>query len=334
MDIKRMIKTAEPIALLNEITTERWHELRKTGVGGSEAGAILGLSKYQSPLSLWILKTGRTEPDEGNENTEYGNILENPIRHEVFPKYFEKETGTRPIVLKPKYMWRSTEHQHMLANIDGFVHYNGKLYGLEIKTGSSYMLKDWGGRNGEEVPDTYYAQVQHYMAVLGLDEFILFGAIGNTAVIRWVPRNDDFIGGDFGLINSERLFFDRVKSGKPEGAPMPIGTDADMDALMNLSDPQSDDVTEIDSTLPELYAEYRDREKEWEDKKEEVKQQIIKELGQAKYGIADGYKVTFNKVLSKRIDTKSLKASEPEIARKYTKQTESGRLTVKEVDIE
>lgn len=332
MDIKKMIKTAEPVARLDEITDEMWHEMRKTGVGGSDAGAILGMSKYQSPLSLWMLKTGRTEPSEGNENTEYGNILENPIRHEVFPKYFEKETGVRPIVLKPKYMWRSTENPHMLANIDGFVHYDGKLYGLEIKTGSSYMLKDWGGRNGDKVPDVYYAQVQHYMTVLGLDKFIIFGAIGNAAVIRWVPRNEDFINGDFGLINAERLFFDRVKSGKPEDAPMPIGIDADMDALMSLSDPQSDDVTEIDSELARHYDEARQAEKVWKKRKEEVKQQIIKELGQAKYGIADGYKVTFSKVKSNRLDSKKLKSMYPDIAQECTSETESGRFTVKEVE--
>ena len=37
-------------------TREQWLELRRTGIGGSDAGAILGLNKYSTPLSVYLAK--------------------------------------------------------------------------------------------------------------------------------------------------------------------------------------------------------------------------------------------------------------------------------------
>ena len=36
---------------------EKWLEMRTTGIGGSDAGAILGMNKYASPLTISALKT-------------------------------------------------------------------------------------------------------------------------------------------------------------------------------------------------------------------------------------------------------------------------------------
>ena len=36
-----------------------WHNLRKKGIGGSDAGVIIGKNKYKNILQLWEEKTGR-----------------------------------------------------------------------------------------------------------------------------------------------------------------------------------------------------------------------------------------------------------------------------------
>ena len=47
------------IAKLENLTHEEWLELRRTGIGGSDCAAALGLSKWQSQLGLWSGKACR-----------------------------------------------------------------------------------------------------------------------------------------------------------------------------------------------------------------------------------------------------------------------------------
>ncbi len=48
----RLVKT-------NDLSREDWLEVRKNGIGSSDATAALGLNPYQSQLELWMEKTGR-----------------------------------------------------------------------------------------------------------------------------------------------------------------------------------------------------------------------------------------------------------------------------------
>lgn len=128
--------------------TPEWHDARRAGLGGSDAGIILGLSQYTTPRQLWLLKTGRTSPDAGNAYTRCGQLLEDAILERAY--YGHALRGG------PLGSMRSNERPHMLANIDGV--FDGRI--VEIKTTG----KSWHGK----VPDTYVAQVRHYLYVTGL----------------------------------------------------------------------------------------------------------------------------------------------------------------------
>ena len=41
------------------MSREEWLRVRKQGIGASDAAAAVGLNPYQSPLELWMVKTGR-----------------------------------------------------------------------------------------------------------------------------------------------------------------------------------------------------------------------------------------------------------------------------------
>jgi putative phage-type endonuclease len=41
--------------------TQEWHEHRARSRNASETPAVLGLSPWQMPYQLWLLKTGRSE---------------------------------------------------------------------------------------------------------------------------------------------------------------------------------------------------------------------------------------------------------------------------------
>lgn len=45
-----------PVALLSteNLPYEKWLEARKKGLGGSDASVVCGISRYKSPVELWI----------------------------------------------------------------------------------------------------------------------------------------------------------------------------------------------------------------------------------------------------------------------------------------
>ena len=63
------------------LSREEWLRYRKCGIGGSDVAAILGISKWNSAISLWLDKTNQTnEPVEENEAMYFGSLLEPLLR--------------------------------------------------------------------------------------------------------------------------------------------------------------------------------------------------------------------------------------------------------------
>lgn len=130
-------------------THAEWLAMRDLGIGGSDAGAIMGTNPYKTARQVWGEKT-KIEPStfNGNDLTELGNVLEDHIRNLFAPDAIpEKELGTL----------QSTEHPHLLANCDG------------IEPGAIVEIKTSGARGWGKTPPSYYvAQAQHYMLVAGV----------------------------------------------------------------------------------------------------------------------------------------------------------------------
>jgi len=139
---------------------------RRLGIGGSDIGAIMGLSKWKSPVDVWLDKTGRIEPDlEMSEPAYFGVELESFVATE-----YSKRSGNK--VQRVNQSMKHPEHSWMLANIDRAVvadgsrarlDKDGKLAGikglLECKTASAYLEREW---LDESAPLAYVAQCQWY----------------------------------------------------------------------------------------------------------------------------------------------------------------------------
>ncbi len=67
---------------------EQWLQIRRKTIGGSDAAAIVGLSHYSTPYSVWANKTGRIPDAEDNEAMRQGRDLE-----EYVAKRWEEATG-------------------------------------------------------------------------------------------------------------------------------------------------------------------------------------------------------------------------------------------------
>ena len=61
------------------MTREEWLTLRKTGIGGSDAGAICGLNPYSSPMKVYQDKTQGETEEADNESMRQGRDLEDYV---------------------------------------------------------------------------------------------------------------------------------------------------------------------------------------------------------------------------------------------------------------
>ena len=59
-----------------EMNRIEWLQLRKSGIGGSDASAILGFNRWKSAFQLYIEKTSKMVEEIDNEFVYWGNVLE------------------------------------------------------------------------------------------------------------------------------------------------------------------------------------------------------------------------------------------------------------------
>lgn len=295
-----------------------WLEYRKQGIGGSDASVVCGISKYKSPVELWMEKTNQIQAQEAGEAAYWGTQLEPFVRDE-----FTRRTGIE--VTKPTVILQSEEHPFMLANLDGICEVPGVGTCIfEAKTASAYKAGEWENA----IPDEYMLQVQHYMAVTGYQGTYIAVLIGgNTFRWKFVARDEDLISM---LIELETAFWNHVR----EGTPPPLdGSDASAKFLSQRfpsSNPQSH-IT-LPDTAADLLAQYDnacEQLKAVTEQKQKAENLLKEMLGDNEVGTADGRIVTWKSVTQERLDNKTLKAEHPALCQKYTSKTSFRRFTVK-----
>lgn len=258
---------------------DEWSAVRNTGIGGSDAGVILGMNKWKSPFALWAEKTGRMEPEDlsGNPRVEAGTRLE-----PVVAQWFSDETGKK---VHRRGTLRSLTHPWMLANVDRWV--PEENVGLEIKTTNAFSAAQW---DGDEVPDSYYAQCLHYMAVTGADRWYIAVLIGGQD-FRWkvIPRNEDDI---LALEKAEGDFWQHVSDGTP---PPVDGSDSTARTLSRMYRGE-EEALELPGEADALIASYDEwtaAKKDAESHLQAVKNQLMAMMGEAETATADGRKITW-----------------------------------------
>lgn len=292
---------------------KKWIELRSTGIGGSDAGAILGLNKYASPLTVFYAKKGIDNDFKGNNATKWGHILEDPIRREA-KRELEIEIATVPG------MYTSKDYYFMNANLDGICvvpdNHVVVLNGVELSGIGGHEIKTSANGDGfsdTEIPDSYYAQVQHYMSVCKLNWFILSAFIMSTRELKHyaIVRNEEFINE---LIKAEQSFwFNNVLANVP---PAPIGLDSEDEFIKNL--PMSANIDLDDETIEIIAAERKIDEqiKELSKKQKALKDQILINLSKlsdpnekAEKIVATGgnFNLSYSTQVRKSVDSDSLK---------------------------
>lgn len=301
----RLIETAD-------LSREDWLSVRKTGIGGSDAAAAVGLSPYMSPLELWMIKTGRDadlpkpDPDDTTDPVYWGALLE-----PVVAAAYTKQTGRR--VRRINAVLRHPSIPWMLANIDREVIGAPEVSLLECKTAGEFGARLWR----EGVPEYVQLQVQHQLAVTGkhaADVAVLL--CGQVLEVHRIVRDDTLIAQ---LIELEAAFWHYVETDTPPPADGSESADRALRCLYPGAG-GSIDFTE-DRALSATFADLVSVRAEIESR-QLIEAQLKQTLAQA-IGEADRAQFETGSVSYKRskdgigIDLKRLMADHPTFAAEY-----------------
>lgn len=150
---------------------DEWHELRRKGLGGSDAGVIAGVNDYKNIYQLWEEKTGRVENNFKSELAQRGNDLEPYIREMYKKDHPDKE------ILEVDKMYVHPEYDFIRANLDGEIKFEGKTGILEIKTTTINKKEKFYDNWLNSIPESYKYQILHYFLVTGYEFAVLVADI-------------------------------------------------------------------------------------------------------------------------------------------------------------
>lgn len=246
-----------------------WHALRKSGIGGSDVAAVVGVSKWTSAYALWAQKSGLIADDfSDSEAMEWGRLLEPVIREKFAAKHPDWN------VIETDATFRSRDYSWMLGNVDGFIDFgNGEWGVLEIKTAA--YEDDWV--NG--VPRYYETQVRHYMRVFGLKRGIVAVLFHGNAYREFEVTANEFV--DAADVEALVAFWDCVQSGT---APDWDGSTATYEAVRLMHPDISDESVDLGDLGMHLVNAAHDYDAA-QTRLNELKSRTLDALGSARYGL-------------------------------------------------
>ena len=154
---------------------EAWLARRKSFLGGSDAAAVIGKNPWVSNTELWKIKTGQKEQADiaDNKAVAFGIKAEAPIREIYalsFPEY--------EVFYEPNNIWFNDRFPFAHLSADGWLKdKDGRMGILEIKTTNilqSMQNEKW---RDQHIPDNYYAQLCHALAVTEFEFAELFALL-------------------------------------------------------------------------------------------------------------------------------------------------------------
>lgn len=292
-----------------------WLRARKTGLGASDTAAVLGLSPWSTPLSVWIDKRRDEVTSLETEAAEWGLAHEATIARRVNHRWRDRIGTVKPT----PGLLRHDDYPWLLATPDRVLVKKGKVTGLlEIKTAGHRQRHAWD--NG--VPVYYQIQVQQQLAVTGLDVAwlaVLHGGNHMPDPYR-IDRDDaaiqqivDYTG---------RWWKEHVEGDVPPDPTWPADDDLLADAYLSapgLKETADDEVRALITQLRNAKANTKAAKAEEDRIAFEVKTRLQEAEAFVDAGGLD--LVTWKPYTKRDFDVNRFRADHPELAAKYVRET-------------
>ncbi|MGC9659220.1 UNVERIFIED_CONTAM: YqaJ viral recombinase family protein [Acinetobacter pittii] len=199
---KRLVET-------KQMSREQWLQIRKQGIGSSDAATACGLNPHMSMLELWMIKTGRMQQGIEDESAGYAPLYWGKRLEPLVAEYYSMHTNNKVRRVNAVLQHPDEDKAFMLANLDYTVVGSDEVQILECKTVGEYGARLW--RDG--VPLYVLCQVQHQLAVTGKQAAHVCVLIcGHETRIYKVTRSESVIEH---IIRAERYFWKCVEMDIP-----------------------------------------------------------------------------------------------------------------------
>jgi len=313
---KRLVNT-------KTLSHEEWLEVRKQGIGSSDAAAACGIHPYLSMLELWMIKTGRLHSHldddiDGYSPLYWGNTLEPMVA-----KYYQERTGNKVRRVNAILQHPDPDNHFMLANLDYAITGSDDVQILECKTAGEHGAKLW--KHG--VPLYVTCQVQHQLAVTGKNAaHICVLLCGHEAKIYKVERDEHLIES---ITRHERLFWHYVETDTP---PTPDHSESAAKALKLLypkPKPSSKIDLSADDRANSLFAKllnHRMSIEELEQRHDQVKHQLQSLIQDNEIAVFSMGAISWKRSKdSVSLDSKALTKAHPELLEQFGKTRPGSR---------
>ena len=296
---------------------------RSKYLGGSDIGALLGFSKFRTPLEVWLEKTGKKTKKIHSLPVRFGSFAEKFVADEY-------SLATGHDLLCDESIYLHLEHRFMGAHIDRFVLGNGNNCPptriLECKTANPFSSGDWGDAGSDGVPMSYLCQCIWYMAITGIEKTDLAVLFGNCDFKIYEISRD---------LELEALVIQRASSFWNDHVlkdiPPPSVSEADCQLLFGKGSPNkcaqaTPETLELIKRLHLLNSEIEIREKELSS----IKQSIMGQMGDAELLSYAGQTLATWKAPkpSYRLDAKRLQQEHAELVGQYQIPMQNSRRLV------
>ncbi|MDD0803815.1 YqaJ viral recombinase family protein [Acinetobacter sp. Gutcm_16] len=199
---KRLVNT-------KDMAYQDWLEVRKQGIGSSDAATACGLNPYMSMLELWLIKTGRQAQSIEDESSGVAPLYWGKQLEPLVAEFYSMRTHNKVRRINAVLQHPDPDKYFMLANLDYSVVGSDEVQILECKTAGEHGAKLW--RDG--VPLYVLCQVQHQLAVTGKQAAHVCVLIcGHETKIFKVTRSESVIEH---IVQAERYFWECVEKDTP-----------------------------------------------------------------------------------------------------------------------
>jgi putative phage-type endonuclease len=296
--------------------SEEQKKERMLGIGGSDAAAVVGVSRYMTPLDLYLTKTGQRElDDETNESIEWGHELEPVVSAKYAQKMGVEIEKPQQAIVHPEYYW-------MRCNLDFVV--KGTTIVGECKT-AGFLNEEWGEELTDNIPTPYLLQCAHNAIVsepfyntTRVDIPVFTGGKGGLRHrVYTYHRNKEL---ERILIEKERVFWqENVEKMIP---PLPKTRNEaaflwpEQEGKVVVADADALAIVDALGKISEQYKKLKTLEEQQELKLLEIMKDasiLADDQGKKLY--------TWKTQVSKRLDSKTLKSQRPEIYNEFLKES-------------
>ena len=329
MDILKYLPNCTVFSTVKqEDDEEGWLKARTRGIGGSDVGAICGVSPFTSARQIYLNKTGQFQDalkpnDAAKERMHFGHMLEPIVADEYSQRTGNKVIAVNATLVHKDYPWA-------LANVDRLiVDDDGRPVGiLECKTTSEYMNEEW---ESGEILMSYIYQLNWYLWILGLEKGAFACLVGGNKFYYYdVFRNDELLENTI-IPAAEKFWFENVLALKE---PEMQATDTDFANSIYSTVVKNSEITLPDDETNELARTVFDckaKIKELEKIMAEAQNRIKDRLQDNEIGYTKDYTIKWSPRSQVRVDTDKLKTEFPEIYAQVQKKIEFRAMYVKGV---